>query len=281
MQNIKRHFIIGSEWIYYKIYMGTQTIDHFIVNYLPDILDEEVVKKNITKWFFIRYNDPDPHIRIRFLVNNVENIGLIISILYKELDVLVSKKMVYKVVLDTYNREIERYHNELIEHSEELFYINSMQVITNLQSIDINSENRWLLVIKMINTILNSFKLDLNSKKDLLETMKTDFGEEFKINKFIRKQLNKKYKDSANIIKNTLEEKTEDESYFYQLYSKIAKDISQKTKDQEIINSLLYSYLHMLCNRSFHSKQRINEWVCYDLLFQYYKSEYGIQKYLK
>ncbi|APD06597.1 hypothetical protein UJ101_01068 [Flavobacteriaceae bacterium UJ101] len=281
MQNIKRHFIIGSEWIYYKIYMGTQTIDHFIINYLPDILEEEIIKKNIIKWFFIRYNDPDPHIRIRFLINDVNNIGFIISILYKKLDTLVSKKMAYKVVLDTYNREIERYHNELIEFSEEFFYINSKQVLTNLQSIDFNSENRWLLVIKMIDTILNSFKLDLKSKKDLLETMKMDFGDEFKINKFTRKQLNKKYRDSANMIKSTLKEETEDESYFHELYSKIAKDISQKTKDQEIINSLLYSYLHMLCNRSFHSKQRINEWVCYDLLFQYYKSEYGIQKYLK
>ena len=39
------------------------------------------------------------------------------------------------------------------------------------------------------------------------------------------------------------------------------------------------SYIHMHCNRLFKSNQRLNEWVLYDLLYEYYYSEFNREKY--
>ena len=59
--------------------------------------------------------------------------------------------------------------------------------------------------------------------------------------------------------------------------------IALKNKgDKETINFLMYSYLHMHCNRLFSSENRMNEWVLYDLLYQYYYSKQArIDKNLK
>ena len=42
---------------------------------------------------------------------------------------------------------------------------------------------------------------------------------------------------------------------------------------------LMGSYIHMLINRLFKSKQRLHEMVIYDFLFRYYKSEIAKKKY--
>jgi hypothetical protein len=38
------------------------------------------------------------------------------------------------------------------------------------------------------------------------------------------------------------------------------------------LNDLITSYIHMMMNRSFRSRQRIHELVLYDFLYRYYKS---------
>jgi len=60
-----RTFIPGSEWIYFKIYTGTKTADAILKNELYGFVSEMLKNKVIDKWFFIRYNDPDFHIRLR------------------------------------------------------------------------------------------------------------------------------------------------------------------------------------------------------------------------
>ncbi|NOQ27509.1 MAG: hypothetical protein GQ564_19270, partial [Bacteroidales bacterium] len=45
------------------------------------------------------------------------------------------------------------------------------------------------------------------------------------------------------------------------------------------LNDLMGSYIHMLMNRLFKSKQRTHEMVIYDFLYRYYKSEIAKRKY--
>ncbi|MFK7749084.1 MAG: lantibiotic dehydratase C-terminal domain-containing protein, partial [Kordia sp.] len=46
------------------------------------------------------------------------------------------------------------------------------------------------------------------------------------------------------------------------------------------INDLMGSYMHMLMNRLFKSKNRIHEMVCYDFLYRYYKSMIARKKHM-
>ncbi len=63
---VKREFVFGSEWVYYKIYCGAKSADKLLQFALTPLLKEAYKRKLIDSWFFIRYNDPENHIRIRF-----------------------------------------------------------------------------------------------------------------------------------------------------------------------------------------------------------------------
>ncbi|GAA4273514.1 thiopeptide-type bacteriocin biosynthesis protein [Aquimarina gracilis] len=284
--NIKRKFIIGSEWLSYKIYMGTQTTDTFVKTQLPGILANLEKRECINDWFFIRYADPDLHLRLRFRLKDPHKISDITSALYQVLEPLLEDRLIHKVQIDTYSRELERYGYHTIEESEELFGINSNMIISLLNAINDDENKRWLWGMKAIDVLLNEFDYNLQEKRDLLLELKTDFGNEFRVNKAIRKQLSMKFRKYRKHIVELLHQESQNEvdiqlKGYSKAYNQIAKKIALKTGPgnfKKHSDYLMYSYLHMHCNRLFPSKQRMNEWVLYDLLYQHYYSEYARKK---
>jgi thiopeptide-type bacteriocin biosynthesis protein len=68
---IKRRFVPGSEWLYLKIYTGIKTSDTILEEAVHPLTEYFLENNYISEWFFIRYNDPKPHIRFRLKLNNV------------------------------------------------------------------------------------------------------------------------------------------------------------------------------------------------------------------
>src|SRR5690606_28834154 len=62
--NITRAFAPGSEWLYAKLYTGNATADHVLCAVRPAI-DAALGSGAADSWFFIRYADPDWHVRLR------------------------------------------------------------------------------------------------------------------------------------------------------------------------------------------------------------------------
>ncbi|SHM78977.1 thiopeptide-type bacteriocin biosynthesis protein [Flavobacterium xanthum] len=118
---MKREFCLGSEWLYYKIYTGVKTADLLLLEEFAPIIEQLKARKVIEKWFFIRYNDPDSHLRIRFLVTKPEGIATIISSFHLVFEKLLVNHLVWKVQTDTYKRELERYGEATMVDSETLF----------------------------------------------------------------------------------------------------------------------------------------------------------------
>jgi len=50
------------------------------------------------------------------------------------------------------------------------------------------------------------------------------------------------------------------------------KGLHEKNMLKHSISGLMSSYIHMMINRIFRSKQRLNEFVVYALLYRHYKS---------
>ena len=81
----KRNFILGSNWLYFKIYTGYKTADFLLTDIIHPIVQNLQRQNLISHWFFIRYNDPDFHIRIRFYISDTQQINKILAILEKSL----------------------------------------------------------------------------------------------------------------------------------------------------------------------------------------------------
>ncbi len=278
--NKQRYFFVGSEWLYYKLYMGSQTSDIFLTQVLKPVADELLEQKVIDKWFFINYKDPDRHIRIRFRVLNPENLNYVIKILHRVITPFVEDKTINKVLIDTYKRELERYGTETIEESESVFFSNS-KLITYIISESGDDQNRWLWGLKSIDIFLDAWNLSLIQKRELFKSLKMAFDEEMGATTPINQQLSKRFRANRAAI-NQILEKNSNVGYDivldqYLVENKpIASKIIKKLEGQNApipVQSLLKSYIHMHCNRLFKSKQRLNEWVLYNFLFQYYRSK--------
>ncbi len=282
----KQKFIIGEEWLYYKIYCGVKTADLLLSEILKPLIDELLENNKINKWFFIRYNDPDAHLRLRFHFADLKHIGFVINAIKDALQDSITNNSIHKIQLDTYNRELYRYGNNTIEFAEILFYNDSNCVANALQLID-DEDLLLLFTLKNTDNLLENFGLNDKQKLDFTNTQMQYFKEEFNVNKMVNKQLVKKYNERKTTIEqfllyfNNLEEYKLLKQFFSIKNKKDIFAIEQvlKCSNSVIVSDKLSSFIHMSINRTFRSKQRLYEMLCYDFLVRFYKSKIARDKY--
>jgi len=289
----KRTFILGDEWLYYKIYTGYKTADTLLTDTIYPLSQFFLKEKLIDKWFFIRYSDPQFHLRVRFHFTEKENIAPIIHHFNNVFQEYVNQYLVWKIQADTYQREIERYGTDLIELSEKLFYLSSEMICKTIALNEVQKDEnlRWLLGLKMIDTLLTDFGYSLQEKRDLLNILQENFGKEHGINTDYRRQFGQKYRTEKQRIEKILDKNSEQDKEYAELFKPVLENsiasksiieefISRKEKGEgrKDINDLLSSYIHMMLNRLFRTQQRTHELVLYDYLFRYYNSLLARQK---
>ena len=273
--NIKRTFVPGDKWLFFKVYCGVKTCDEILVEKILPLAHRLMREKKVVRWFFIRYSDPDYHLRVRFLLGSIEDIGFVISKTRGYLSTYLNTNEVSKVVVDTYQREIERYGAEYIELSEQVFHSGSECIAAIIKNLKGDSELRWQAAFLIVNSLLSSLGLDLGQKKEFIERMNESFLKEFNFNIHNSKSLNdayrKKQKSVSDIIKgNSLDDKALSAIKCIKTYSNMVASIIGVTPWEKLNIS---SFIHMEMNRLFASNNRLNEMVVYNYLTRYYKSE--------
>ena len=286
-----RTFIPGSEWIYFKLYTGTKTADAILKNEVYGYVREMIENDIIDKSFFIRYSDPDFHIRLRLHLKETRNFTFIFNRFFETLRPVVDSGLVWNIQCDTYQRELERYGVKTISLVEELFCIDSEFIVHLLHQL--NGEkpelHRWKLALVLIDSFLCTFSFDLSQKKELLDTMVERYKKEFGFTHHnTTKQLNDKCRTYRKEIENAmLWEKDDSEAIDIiktrgQAIHPVAEKIITLDKSGELqapLKELLTSIIHMTMNRWFRTKNRLHEMVLYDFMFRYYTSKIAKVKY--
>ena len=288
MSVIRQSFIPGSQWVYIKLYTGEKTADDILNKAIAPVLKKVQKEKAIEKWFFIRYSDPDFHLRIRLLVFDIQFIGKILRLFYRKLNRWNKDHLLWNVQLDTYKREMERYGNHMIEETESLFYADSECILSIIKKLNGNDNYRWMIALKLIHELLSDFGLNLDEKQKLTEILSKSYKTEFGFNEFNSKQFNAKFRENKKIVESVLNNTLQEKEFislfpFINKRSKeltpIVKQIKIKSNKEKNVNELLQSYLHMMLNRLFRSKNRQHEMLLYDFMFRYYTSEIAKAKY--
>lgn len=280
-QKVKRSFILGEEWLYYKIYCGHYSADLILAESILPIVDELVQKGLIVQWFFIRYNDPNNHLRLRFQIENLDNIQVIIKLMQTHFSELIKKDLVSDIVTATYKREIERYGESTIELVEKLFYYHSEKIVNLITNTTPQEDEiaRIFASLQMINDLLECFNIPLNNRISFVKTMQEDYKSEQHIEKENNKKLDFLYRTYRNEIILYLQEKQEpaylegliDLVKITQKEIEVIKEIISM-KSSTSLEDFISSLIHMNVNRIFRSKQRHYEMMCYDFMNRYYKN---------
>ncbi len=276
----KRRFILGDEWLYYKLYGGKRMADEVLTEVIKPLTEELLEGKWIDQWFFIRYSDPNGHIRFRLHCPNKAYLGTVILKVNEELQTYVTKDCLWKIQVDTYEREVERYGAKTMEVSEILFFYDSQFIVNILDRVE-DDELLFLVALRSIDGLLNVFQFDLEQKIAFTTRYFEAYKKEFNADKRLNKQLHKKYAVLKQSIFSFMKSPPKEYNPLLMLFSDkekqlkiIAKEV-MKCFPQETLSleSFLGSHIHMMVNRMFRDKQRLYELLCYSCMNRFYKFE--------
>jgi len=273
MSNVRK-FIPGSEWLYFKIYTGIKVADVILEEAIEPLLKILSEKKLIEKWFFIRYHDPKPHLRIRFQIKDNAHYGETLLLVKESIKNYIDSGEVAGFVQDIYKREIERYGEKTIEEAEFLFCKSSDFIIK--QCLNLEDEEKIIAALFYMDTFLDRLHLCVEEKLSWVKESNEAFKMEFNADKKLNSQLDKKYRifkpeyeeflrsDDFIDFKNLIRQNIEDS--FFELQNFPSKTEAHK------IQHIVQSVFHMHINRMFISQQRLFEMIIYDYLYRYYKT---------
>lgn len=291
---IKRVFLPGSEWLYIKLYASNRTLEHIlgdvIYPFAADLMENHVIEK----WFFIRYNDPESHLRIRFYNASAGKdwIALILGRLETLLAPWMEEGLLVRQTLDTYQREIERYGASTMELCEQLFYTDSRAVAALASMIEgaEGEDIRWKAGFCDVHALIADFGLDLQERCEFTQRMYKSYHQEFnnvpgEKQLILSRSLNDKYRTVSPVLTPLLENVSlsDELSLVANLFrdrsvaneaivGRLKAVIAAGTGSGKLPLELLSSLIHMSVNRLFLTRQRVHELVLYHHLNKYYCS---------
>lgn len=130
----------GSDWLFAKFYAPYDQLTRVLVTDLADLIEMAENSGLARRWFFLRYSDPEPHLRVRW---QGEPDLLLRHLLPQVTDFaaqLVGAGRVNSLVIDSYDRELDRYGGPSgLEVCEDLFHADSSAVrsLLSLTGVDL------------------------------------------------------------------------------------------------------------------------------------------------
>lgn len=283
-----RRFVPGSEWLYAKLYASPSNIDRILREFVRPFSRKVVQDGDSDRWFFMRYPDPDWHVRLRFHGKPDVLGGRLLPALHAAVRPFVDNGLVWRLQFDTYEREMERYGGDAgIECSERLFCADSEAVLEILACVsgDGEADARWRAALVGIDRLLADFGSDPRAQREILGRLREAFRSEFRVDKTLHVQLGSKFRKEHPSIDRLLSPDGADSGLPSEVHEALrrrsdrlfpvvaALDEERKTGRLTLaIPELLDSYIHMHVNRLLRSEHRAHELVLYDFLDRYYGS---------
>jgi thiopeptide-type bacteriocin biosynthesis protein len=274
-----RTFAPGSEWVYAKLYAGASTADRVLSELIGPISSALRSKGCIDRWFFIRYADPDDHLRWRLHVAGTTRPSTVQRHVEQAVSRMPCGRLVRRLVFDTYEREVERYGGDAgVDGAERYFWIDSEAIIQVLDPrTGLGSDVRWQAAIPGIDRLLSDFGFDLDGKLRVMRTLRDRFGREFHADARLARQLAARYRAFKPDLERLLWANASTASMswldaFDRRSTRASEALAilraaERARRLDVpIAVLAENHVHMHVNRLFRAEQRAHELVVYDFL---------------
>jgi thiopeptide-type bacteriocin biosynthesis protein len=284
-----RSFPPGSEWLYAKLYTGPATADEVLTEVVSPVTQQAVRSGAADGWFFIRYGAPDWHIRLRLHGEPGRLEQEVWPALRAAVAPLLQDGRVWRLQLDTYEREVERYGGaEGIVLAERLFHADSeaaLQVV-ELYPEDARGDVRWRLALCGMDYLLADLGLDLGQCREVLGQVRTSFAAEHRADANLRRQLGDLYRKQRPTLERLFTSGSASSdgvltaglAVLIQRSERWApvmlalREAAAAGRLSQPLTKLAASALHMHANRLLRSAQRAQEMVLYDFLARLYEA---------
>jgi thiopeptide-type bacteriocin biosynthesis protein len=284
-----RSFPPGSEWLYAKLYTGAATAEEVLTTVVRPTTQEALRSGAADCWFFVRYGDPDWHIRLRWHGQPGRLQNDVWPALRAAAEPLLEDGRVWRLQLDTYEREVERYGGaEGIRLAEQLFQADSEAVleIVALYPEDARGDVRWRLAMCGMDSLFADLGMDLGQRLEVVGQARSSFAAEFRVEDNLRRQLGELYRKERKNLERLLGGEGANGVGILSRGLAVLRQRSERwaaaivgLREVEAagrlsvpVTRLAASLLHMHANRLLRSAARAQEMVLYDLLARHYES---------
>lgn len=259
-------YLPGSEWLYLELYCHPARTNDLLDQYIGPIINSQ--KKHLQKWFFIRYNDPKPHIRLRLKVKDATLLNSVIVEVKNALESLWIDGLIADIQLKTYFRETERYGKHKIDLVEDFFCCDSKCVLRML-SANYSPGQLYHLTLEMMYRLYVLSFGNINERLTLIKAVAKKFSNEFSLGNEDYKAINRSY-ESLRATKSNYSQHLS-EAFLKQYKSIFFKLLSACHTPEEKAN-MITDIIHMHINRVFYTDQRMHEAILYQYLLKLAKA---------
>jgi thiopeptide-type bacteriocin biosynthesis protein len=162
----------GSDWLFAKLYCARTFEEDLIAGPMRTFCEFVRAAGLAEEWFFIRYADPDPHLRLRFRGAPELLVGQLIPQVCSWAAELMSEGLCLRFCFDTYDREVERYGGEAGTAAAEALFAADSRAVAQLLYLNQQRSlqmDRTTLAILSIDNLLAGLSL---SETDRLQWYK-------------------------------------------------------------------------------------------------------------
>lgn len=169
---VKKSFLPGSDWIYYKVYLSRSISDRLIVDFYDKIIAPSLKEDLVDCWFFIRYMDPKFHLRIRMHLKEETSNYIVTKKIEAFFYSYFDQGLISEFNHSTYVRELDRYGSVNIALFEKLFETSSTLVVKLLCEIQRDiSIDRHIVCVIGTDVTLRSFGISIEKRIDIFRTL--------------------------------------------------------------------------------------------------------------
>jgi thiopeptide-type bacteriocin biosynthesis protein len=246
----------GSDWLYLKLYHPRPLEEDVIAGPMREFCDFAGSAGLAEEWFFLRYADPDPHLRLRFRGDPDNLIRRLVPEVCSWASELIADGLCQRFGFDTYEKELERYGGAAgTAATESVFAADSRAVasLLDLATRRVLTMDRTTLAVLTIDDLLAG--LGLGAPERLVwyreqVSSRRDAGQEFRRRQGVLRPL---LGDPAQLatepggaaIKHILDERRTALAPVGE-HLQVLAERGELTQEPETIYS---SYVHLHCNR--------------------------------
>lgn len=265
---VKRSFLPGEEWLYLKLYAHYSLTDEILLNFISPVLKKYKKDNPDFKWFFIRYLDPGHHLRLRFYTGNKPSHELLTDLIHK-LQPWAREGKVSDVILDSYQRELEKYSVALMDDVESFFYRNSEFILSIFSSNELNTTFKLSFAVNSSLQILQYFISDKKERTDFLNESLQNMSAEFSRDKEVVRKLDVRYRNfQQQLIENqkilALQRNRKANREFRLMMNMLVLKLDSWNREARY--NLLINLVHMHINRIFENTPREYEYLIYHFM---------------
>ena len=280
-----RRFAPGTEWLYAKVYTGPATLDRVLRRAVGPLVRRARAAGWIDRWFFIRYGDPDWHLRVRFHGEPSVLCERLLPALRDVMTPLLGDDTAWRMELGTYEREVERYGGPVaIELAEELFEADSDAVLAMIeQPGTLSRDDRWRVALCGIDRLFDDLGIDAAGRRALSAQLRDSYVAEHRAPAGLRRQLGERFRRERRALEALLTgdgSRGSSDAHRAALQARSGRmaPIVARLKALEAagqlttpIEQIASSMGHMFANRVLRFGARDQELVMYDFLSRLYE----------